>query len=79
MEKYSNYFLMDEQNVKEYAVFKLDFFNNVDDLEVIEIGDGNLNYVFRVKDNKLNKSVIIKQAGEELRISSDMKLPISQA
>lgn len=78
MEKYSNYFLMDEQNIKEYAVFKLDFFNNVDDLEVIEIGDGNLNYVFRVKDNKLNKSVIIKQAGEELRISSDMKLPISR-
>lgn len=43
-------------------------------LECKEIGDGNLNYVFRVKDGKSGKSIIVKQAGEALRISADMHI-----
>ena len=38
-----------------------------------EIGDGNLNYVFKVTDDR-GHSVIIKQAGGVARISEDMKL-----
>ena len=37
-----------------------------------EIGDGNLNYVFRVIEEATGKSVIVKQAGEALRISAEM-------
>ncbi len=44
-----------------------------DTISCKEIGDGNLNYVFKVKDEK-GHSVIIKQAGVSLRISADMKI-----
>ena len=37
-----------------------------------EIGDGNLNYVFRVVEEATGKSLIVKQAGEALRISAEM-------
>jgi len=39
-----------------------------------EIGDGNLNYVFRVTNEKTGETVIVKQAGVELRISAEMKV-----
>ena len=42
-----------------------------------EIGDGNLNYVFRVIDDKGN-SVIVKHAGETLRISSEMTISVDR-
>jgi 5-methylthioribose kinase len=43
-------------------------------LTVKEIGDGNLNYVFRIIDEEAGKSIIVKQAGEALRISAEMKV-----
>ena len=42
-------------------------------MQAKEIGDGNLNYVFRVWDEQ-GHSVIIKHAGVSLRISEDMKV-----
>lgn len=74
MSKFETYFLMNDQDVKEYVKEKLDIFPKDADLTSKEIGDGNLNYVFRVKDEKTGKSVIVKQAGGEARISSDIKL-----
>lgn len=74
MSKFETYFLMNDEDVKAYAKEKLDVFSNDAELTSKEIGDGNLNYVFRVKDEKTGKSVIIKQAGGEARISSDIKL-----
>ena len=74
MNKFETYFLMNDEDVKAYAKEKLDVFSNDAELTSKEIGDGNLNYVFRVKDEKTGKSVIIKQAGGEARISSDIKL-----
>lgn len=74
MSKFKTYFLMNDQDVKEYVKEKLDIFPKDADLTSKEIGDGNLNYVFRVKDEKTGKSVIVKQAGGEARISSDIKL-----
>ncbi|WP_235603109.1 hypothetical protein [Piscirickettsia litoralis] len=38
------------------------FFANFDDLHCEEIGDGNLNLVFRILSNDESKSLIIKQA-----------------
>lgn len=74
MSKFETYFLMNDEDVKAYAKEKLDVFPKDAELTSKEIGDGNLNYVFRVKDEKTGKSVIIKQAGGEARISSDIKL-----
>lgn len=73
MNRFENYFLMSEGDVVDYVIFKLpDFFAQGADLSCKEIGDGNLNYVFRVKDELSGKTIIVKQAGEELRISKEM-------
>jgi len=74
MSRFDNYFLMKEADVIEYVKEKLDFFDADAKLSVKEIGDGNLNYVFRVKEEGTDKSVIVKQAGESLRISAEMKV-----
>lgn len=74
MSKFDTYFLMNSEEVIEYAKEKLDLFNEQSVLECKEIGDGNLNYVFRVWDKNSGQSVIIKQAGDTARISDDFKL-----
>lgn len=68
------YFKMDEADVIDYARTRLVFFNQDAELVCKEIGDGNINYVFRVEDKKSNKSLIIKQAGPVSRISEDFVL-----
>lgn len=68
------YFTMKENDAIEYAKTVLNFFDKDVVLTCKEIGDGNLNYVFRVVDEKNNKSVIIKQAGPVARISDEFKL-----
>jgi len=68
------YFTMDESDVIQYAKTVLDYFDEDADLSCKEIGDGNLNYVFRVVDNSTNKSIIIKQAGPVARISDQFKV-----
>ena len=73
MSKYDTYFLMKENEVPEYVQTKYPgYFAPDAKLEVKEIGDGNLNYVFRVVDPATGKSIIVKQAGEALRISAEM-------
>jgi len=74
MSRFDTYFLMKEADVIEYVKEKLDFFPAGAALTVKEIGDGNLNYVFRVVEESTGKSVIVKQAGEALRISAEMKV-----
>lgn len=74
MSKFGTYFLMKPEEVVEYVLEKKkDVSWKRETMQCREIGDGNLNYVFRVWDDA-GHSVIIKQAGEEARISSDMKL-----
>ncbi len=74
MSKFDKYFLMSPSDAADYAAEKLSIFEGDADLDSKEIGDGNLNYVFRVWDKKSEKSVIIKQAGYTARISDDFKL-----
>lgn len=71
---FSTYFLMTAEDAVAYVREKTDFFTPDAVLLGKEIGDGNLNYVFRVKDEKNGRSIIIKQAGEHLRISEAMTL-----
>lgn len=68
------YFTMTEEDAVDYAKTMLDFFAEDADLVCKEIGDGNLNYVFKVVDCKNQKSIIIKQAGPVARISDEFKL-----
>jgi len=74
MSKFDTYFLMKAEDVIEYAKEKLDIFDEGAELECKEIGDGNINYIFRVWDKNSEKSVIIKQAGYTARISDAFKL-----
>ncbi|MDO4764849.1 MAG: S-methyl-5-thioribose kinase [Eubacteriales bacterium] len=72
MSRFDTYFLMHTQDIADYVAEKLAFFPPEADLECKEIGDGNLNYVFRLKDRKTGKSIIVKQAGEAIRIDPNM-------
>lgn len=74
MSDFNTYFLMTEPDVIAYVEAKLHFFDEGAALTCKEIGDGNLNYVFRVKDEKSGRSIIVKQAGTHLRISDKMTL-----
>jgi 5-methylthioribose kinase len=74
MPGFDSYFLMKNEDIAPYVKEKLDMFTDDAELEVREIGDGNLNYVFLVKEAKTGKSAIVKQAGEALRISAEMRV-----
>lgn len=74
MANFDKYFLMKSADAAEYAKAKLRFFPADAELEHSEIGDGNLNYIFRIVDKKGGKSVVIKQAGDTARISDQFKL-----
>ena len=71
---FTSYFTMKELDVLEYVKTKLDCFQKDADLACKEIGDGNLNYVFKVVDKNTEKSIIIKQAGPVARISDEFKV-----
>lgn len=68
------YFTMSEEEALEYAATKLDYFKSDAELTCKEIGDGNLNYVFRIVDFKHGQSIILKQAGPVARISDEFKV-----
>ncbi|MCE5173674.1 S-methyl-5-thioribose kinase [Paenibacillus profundus] len=74
MNDFNNYFTMKESNVINYAMSQLDYFAQDAVLSCKEIGDGNLNYVFRVVDENTQQSLIIKQAGPVARISDEFKV-----
>ena len=73
MSRFDTYFLMKTSDVPEYVKEK-GYLPADSEPTAREIGDGNLNYVFRVVDAKTGKSIIVKQAGVALRISADMKV-----
>lgn len=74
MTDFNSYFLMNADEVIQYVKSKTGFFDGSNNLKCAEIGDGNLNYVFRVIDEESGKSVIVKQAGDTARISDEFKL-----
>ena len=66
---YQKHFLMDTVAIKQYVVERLGAFPSGTPIEVSEIGDGNINYVFRVVNQATQESLIIKQADILLRSS----------
>lgn len=71
MGKFDCHFKMEEADAIDYAVEK-GFFSQKDGLACREIGDGNINYVFRVQNEADGKSIIIKHA--DIRIRSSQSL-----
>lgn len=69
MYKFDKNYNMSEQDVIEYVKEKIDFFDDGAELICTEIGDGNINYVYRVLDKKTDKSIIVKHSEEEIRSS----------
>lgn len=73
--KFTTYFTMNEEEAAVYASEKLGYlFGDRFQLTCKEIGDGNLNYIFRVVDEISGRSIIIKQSGPVARISDEFKL-----
>ncbi len=71
MQKFDKHFKMSEEDAILYTKEKLDFFDKDATLKCKEIGDGNINYVFRVEDEKSGKSIIIKHADTTIRSSEN--------
>lgn len=69
MINFDSHFLMTTDTIKSYVVDQLKLFERTSQLEVEEIGDGNINYVFLVRDRLNQKSVVVKQADTLLRSS----------
>ena len=63
------HYLLDTETVKTYLVEQLKLFPADEPLDAEEIGDGNINYVFRVRSRANGKSIIVKQADRLLRSS----------
>lgn len=73
--KFTTYFTMNEDEAAVYASEKLGhIFGDRFHLTCKEIGDGNLNYIFRIVDEMSGRSIIIKQSGPVARISDEFKL-----
>ncbi len=66
--KYQEHFLLDCDEVISYVKEK-NLFPENDDLTVKEIGDGNINYIFKVENKIDGKSIVLKQADKLLRSS----------
>lgn len=67
MKEYNDFFLLDIETVKDFVKNVTDYFDKNEELKTEEIGDGNINYVFKVKGKA--KSLIVKQADECIRTS----------
>ncbi|EEV20356.1 putative S-methyl-5-thioribose kinase [Treponema vincentii ATCC 35580] len=70
--------LLDTETVKTYLVERRRLFALDEPLDAEEIGDGNINYVFRVRSRTSGKSIIVKQADRLLR-SSGRPLDITRS
>ena len=70
MDHYTEHFRLSEQDAEAYLRARLPDFFGEGPLQVTEIGDGNINYVFRLRDPD-GKSLIIKQADRFIRSSGN--------
>ena len=72
------HYLLDTETVKAYLVEQLRLFAPDEPLDTDEIGDGNINYVFRARSQASGKSIIVKQA-DRLLCSSGRPLDITRS
>ena len=67
--EFERHFLLDTGSVLRFVRARTDFFPPDANLQAEEIGDGNINYVFRVRDTETGRSLVVKQADRLLRSS----------
>jgi 5-methylthioribose kinase len=77
MENFDTHSLFSHSDVKQYLIESLHLFEKNTPLMIEEIGDGNINYVFKATDTETGKSLIVKQSDTLLR-SSGRPLDISR-
>lgn len=66
-----NYYELDVNTVVKYVQDKLNYFDADAQIVCREIGDGNLNLVFHIKNENSDKSVIVKQALPYVRAAGE--------
>lgn len=69
MSKFDKHFRMNEEDAKDYIQEKMNYFDEGAVLTASEIGDGNINYVFVVREEATGKSIVLKHADVLLRSS----------
>lgn len=78
MPTYDKYFLMKSADAPAYVQSRVHYFEDGRKLTCEEIGDGNINYVFRVADEEAGRSIIVKQAGQVTRIDKNWELSVDR-
>lgn len=71
---FEQYVVLNEETAILFLCEKISFFDGDSKLSCKEIGDGNLNFVYRIMDEVSKKSIIIKQAAAYARATPDYKL-----
>lgn len=71
---FDKYAILNEETAVLYLREKISFFDAASRLSCTEIGDGNLNFVYRIMDEVSKKSIIIKQAADFARATPEYKL-----
>lgn len=69
--RFSSHYKMNNDDIIDYVFEHTDFFSSNENLICEEIGDGNINYVYRVSDTKTKKSLVLKQADIQTRVRPD--------
>ncbi len=69
-----DYKILDKKSAQKYMIEGLGYFDSSSELTCEEIGDGNLNHVFRIIDQRNETSLILKQALPYARTSTEMIL-----
>lgn len=67
--RYDKHFMLDSKSVVDFIKYRIDYFDETAEIEAYEIGDGNINYVFKVVDRVTGKSLVVKQSDKFLRTS----------
>ena len=67
MEKFDHHFLMDKDMIQLYAREKLHLFRADEPLDCEDLGDGNINYVYRIRSRESGRSYVIKHADTRTR------------
>lgn len=67
MGQFDKHFLMDSHTIQVYAKEKLHLFAPEESVICEDLGDGNINYVFRLKSKDSGKSFVLKHADTRTR------------
>ncbi|UTD08250.1 S-methyl-5-thioribose kinase [Treponema denticola] len=69
--RFSSHYKMEGDDIIDYVFEHSNFFDSNENLVCEEIGDGNINYVYRIFDTNTKKSLILKQADVQTRVRPD--------